>query len=109
MPDKKFISNKESCWQCYKLYSLDVETSEFKDGSKGFCSRKCFDKSNSINLTMCSLTMCKATFKKERGAFQIGKWFCSEEHGNQHPDSKKMLEINSKIMLGKPSDPALDD
>lgn len=28
-PDKKF-SSKESCWQCYKLYSLTVETSAFK-------------------------------------------------------------------------------
>lgn len=34
MPDKKLVSNKESCWQCYKLYDLDIDTSEFKDGSK---------------------------------------------------------------------------
>ena len=34
MPDKKLASSKESCWQCYKLYSLDVETSEFQDGAK---------------------------------------------------------------------------
>lgn len=28
-PDKK-MSSKESCWECYKLYALTVETSEFK-------------------------------------------------------------------------------
>lgn len=32
-PDKK-ISAKESCWQCFKLYSLTYENSEFKEGSK---------------------------------------------------------------------------
>lgn len=33
MPDKK-LSAKESCWQCFKLYALTYENSEFKEGSK---------------------------------------------------------------------------
>jgi hypothetical protein len=34
-PDKKMGgTGKESCWQCFKLYALDVDTSEFKQGSK---------------------------------------------------------------------------
>ena len=37
-------SNKESCWTCYKLYSLTLETSEFKQGERGFCSKPCYNK-----------------------------------------------------------------
>ena len=27
-------SNKESCWQCFKIYKLDIDNSEFKQGAK---------------------------------------------------------------------------
>lgn len=30
----KSSTGKESCWQCFKLYSLDVETSKFKEGQR---------------------------------------------------------------------------
>jgi hypothetical protein len=33
MPDKS-ISGKESCWNCFKIYQLTVDNSEFKTGSK---------------------------------------------------------------------------
>lgn len=100
-------SNKESCWQCYKLYSLDVETSEFKDGSKGFCSRKCNDKYTALNSKACQLASCNKLFIKEKGAFINGRWFCSETHGNQHPDAVRMREINSRI--SKPAETVVDD
>ena len=86
MPDKKFASNKESCWQCYKLYSLDIDTSEFKDGSKGFCCRKCYDKYNILNAKQCGLPNCPKSFVKEKGEFMNGRWFCCILHGNEHPD-----------------------
>lgn len=42
-PMKSLKSAKESCWHCFKLYLLDLETSKYKTGAKGFCSQVCHE------------------------------------------------------------------
>lgn len=86
-----------------------METSEFKDGSKGFCSRKCNDKYKDLNSKVCQLPSCKKSFVKEKGAFINGKWFCSENHGNQHPDAVRMREINSRIGMTEKEEEDAED
>ena len=90
MPDKK-LSNKESCWQCYKLFQLTVETSEFKDGSRGFCSKGCYDKYNKVNMVTCPT--CSKKIMKQDAHYQSGKWFYSEECANKDPEIVKIKEM----------------
>lgn len=92
MPDKK-LSSKESCWQCYKLYNLTVETSEFKQGEKGFCSKACFDKYNAANSNKCMRPGCGKSFLKTEGHFTHGKWFCSESCAQADPEIKQIEEM----------------
>ena len=55
-------SAKESCWQCFKLYLLDIETSKYKTGQKGFCSKACFEAFEKANSMTCSLNGCLQAF-----------------------------------------------
>lgn len=99
-PDKKF-SSKESCWQCYKLYSLTIETSAFKQGEKGFCSQICYDKFTAANTIKCQFVGCGKCFLKTDGHFAHGKWFCSENHCNNDPEIQKIEEMQAKLKASK--------
>ena len=99
-PDRKSFS-KESCWQCFKLYSLDVDNSKYKEGSKGFCAKACYDKYNAANSKTCT---CGKVFVKTNGEFALGKWFCSENCMKSDPDFVKQKAIQDKIAGGMPQE-----
>lgn len=112
MPDKS-ISGKESCWNCFKIYQLTVDNSQFKTGSKvstfellnltfllliqGFCSEPCYFKYNQANTIRCRMATCQKPFLKQDGAFLHGRWFCNEIHAQQDPDIQRIEEIKKKI------------
>lgn len=107
------FSSKESCWQCYKLYSLTVETSAFKQGEKGFCCQACYDKFTAANTMECPVS--GKSFLKTDGHFAHGRWFASEEHSKQDPEIQKIEEMQAKLKAsqlsgaGKEGDDEGDD
>lgn len=73
------------------------ESQQFKvDKKKSFCSEKCFTKYSSEYMKPCELPGCQKTFFKAGKPYIAGKWFCSEEHAEQHPDTQKFLELMEK-------------
>lgn len=100
MPDKK-LSSKFSCWHCFKLYDLTVETSEFTFGEKGFCSENCYVKYQKANSLKCQFPGCAKCFLKTDGFFSHGKWFCSEDHSQNDPEIKQIEEMQAKLKASK--------
>ena len=96
------FSNKDSCWQCFKLYKLDVNTSKYKDGERGFCSGECHAKYHKLNSKGCDFHNCGKVFLKELGIRSNGKWYCSAIHAMTDPETKK---VNDKLAEPLPKAP----
>lgn len=90
----KKVSQKLSCWNCYKLYFKNEESDKYYiDTRKTFCTEACFNKYHKAHSETCSLKGCGKVFLKANKPYIAGKWFCCDEHAEQDPETKKIIDM----------------
>ncbi len=104
LQDKRY-TQKESCWNCYKLFPQEEavkedstnRVSDIRDNLvQSFCSNECFEKHQNVNAIKCQLEDCTKKFVKTVGHFIHGKWFCCEACSDKDPETVHMKELYEK-------------
>ena len=95
---------KVSCFQCFKLYYLaEGEPVPAKD-ELTFCSDTCTQMFYLHNSKQCFLKGCSKTMLKKEAIHIHGKWFCSDEHAEADPETKKLLDMIAKGLPEMPDE-----
>jgi len=47
---------------------------------------------------------CNETFLKSKGAYVHGKWFCTDDHAEEDPQTKELLALMKKHEAAGPID-----
>lgn len=84
------ISERKSCWNCYKIFSADLV---YKAYEKEFCSSGCAKVYFNSRAVVCH---CGKEFIKSEGRIAGGEWVCCEKCVREDVREEKVEEIDEE-------------
>lgn len=100
---------KESCWNCYKLFTVGKEGVRDEETKRAFCQQSCYDKHLVASKQTCALESCKKEFQKVNGHFLLSKWFCSESCQTKDPEMQKLQKDMENSAAMPPAEKHIPD